>query len=61
MIEKRKEVIRVDKVGAILDGVATLIVGVGVLVVLLKTGGLVAALGGRLNPENKEENATSQS
>ncbi len=49
-----------DKVGSILDGVATLIVGVGVLVVLLKTGGLVAALGGRLNPGKEVEDATSR-
>lgn len=43
-----------DKIGAILNSVGTLIIAIGVVVVLLKAGGLIAALAERLGPEKAD-------
>ena len=43
-----------DKVGAILSSIGTLIVAVGMLVVLLRTGGLIDALSETLGIERKQ-------
>lgn len=48
-----------DKVGAILISIATLIVSVGMLLVLLRAGGLIdalsKALGGKRNSETEKK------